>query len=62
MSMMKSMVGKEYMYVLCAGTASEAAAKEKPLLLRHMSTIAGSLAILVGCVVLLTGFGFELPA
>eukprot|EP00803_Ostreobium_quekettii_P003276 evm.model.scf_647.4 EVM.evm.TU.scf_647.4 scf_647:51899-56617(+) len=49
-------------YSLAIGTASEAAAKERPLLLRHLSTIAGTLAILVGCVVLLTGFGFELPA
>ncbi|CAD7705240.1 unnamed protein product [Ostreobium quekettii] len=48
-------------YSLAIGTASEAAAKERPLLLRHLSTIAAGLAILVGIVALLTGFGFELP-
>jgi len=48
-------------YSLAIGTASEAAAKERPLLLRHLSTIAGGLAILIGVVMLLSGFGLLLP-
>ncbi|GMH45168.1 hypothetical protein BSKO_13125 [Bryopsis sp. KO-2023] len=47
-------------YTLMIGTASEAA-KEKPWLSRNLSTIAGTVAVVVGLTVLLGGFGFELP-
>lgn len=47
-------------YTLAIGTASEAAAKQRPSLLRQLSTMAGGLAILIGIVVLVSGLGLRL--
>lgn len=49
-------------YSFVIGTASEAAAKDRPWLLSHLSTVAGVLAICVGLFVLVTGWGFLFAA
>jgi hypothetical protein len=48
-------------YTAVIGTTSAALTKERPWLQDHLSTIASSVAIVVGLLVLASGFGLELP-
>ncbi|KIZ04862.1 hypothetical protein MNEG_3094 [Monoraphidium neglectum] len=48
-------------YTAVIGTTSAALTKERPWLQDHLSTIASAVAILVGVLVLASGFGLELP-
>ena len=47
---------------LLAGSTSQALTKDRPWLQIHLSTVASGVAILVGCCVLASGMGWELPA
>lgn len=44
-----------------AGTTSEALTKERPWLQAHLSTIASGVAVVVGALILLAGFGLNVP-
>lgn len=46
--------------LLQSGTASEAA-KDKPWLSQNLSTVAGSVAIIIGFAVLVGGLGLNIP-
>eukprot|EP00775_Hariotina_reticulata_P009870 gene9870-10028_t len=48
-------------YTLVIGTTSAALTKERPWLQAHLSTIASGVAIVVGALILLSGFGLNVP-
>ncbi|GBF94490.1 hypothetical protein Rsub_07024 [Raphidocelis subcapitata] len=48
-------------YTAVIGTTSAALTKERPWLQDHLSSIASAVAIIVGVLVLASGFGLELP-
>lgn len=48
-------------YTLAIGTTSAALTRERPWLQAHLSTIASGVAIAVGVLILLSGFGFNVP-
>ncbi|KAF6253117.1 hypothetical protein COO60DRAFT_1273879 [Scenedesmus sp. NREL 46B-D3] len=48
-------------YTLVIGTTSAALTKERPWLQAHLSTIASSIAIVVGVLILLSGAGMAVP-
>ena len=48
-------------YTAVIGTTSAALTKERPWLQAHLSTIASGIAIVVGALILLSGFGLQVP-
>eukprot|EP00878_Enallax_costatus_P007487 GHUV01007842.1.p1 GENE.GHUV01007842.1~~GHUV01007842.1.p1 ORF type:complete len:374 (+),score=60.39 GHUV01007842.1:57-1124(+) len=48
-------------YTAVIGTTSAALTKERPWLQAHLSTIASGIAIVVGVLILLSGFGLQVP-
>ncbi|GIL89691.1 hypothetical protein Vretimale_16646 [Volvox reticuliferus] len=48
-------------YTLLIGTTSQALIKEQPWLQKHLSTVASGIAIAVGLLMLLAGWGMEVP-
>lgn len=48
-------------YTLVIGSTSAALTKERPWLQDHLSSIASAVAIVVGVLVLASGFGIQLP-
>ena len=48
-------------YTFFIGTASQELCKDRPWLQRNLSAIASAIAILVGVLLLLSGFGIDVP-
>jgi hypothetical protein len=48
-------------YTLAIGTTSAALTKERPWLQAHLSAVASGVALVVGALILASGFGLQVP-